>query len=128
MWEQAKARAAETGSTIVWCDGGEGGISGIANGAYSEIVQVGPGSWVKRLGIPYPFDEKRTTYAWGGDWLAFVVVWALLGPGYVGRAVWVGTRRARGIAGPVVGVVRGLLPQRKRAIGPTIDEQTSLLG
>ncbi|KAI0776360.1 hypothetical protein BC629DRAFT_1525791 [Irpex lacteus] len=128
MWEQAKARAAETGSTVVWCDGGEGGISGIANGAYSEIVQVGPGSWVKRLGIPYPFDEKRTTYAWGGDWLAFVVVWALLGPGYVGRAVWVGTRRARGIAGPVVGVVRGLLPQRKRAIGPTIDEQTSLLG
>ncbi|KAI0088803.1 hypothetical protein BDY19DRAFT_1071077 [Irpex rosettiformis] len=135
MWEQAKARASETGSTVVWCDGGEGGISGIASGAYSEIIQVGPGSWVKRLGIPYPFDERRTTYTWGGDGLAFVVVWALLGQGYVARAIWVGGRRVRtGVAGsmafvrPAFEALRKLVPQRRRSIGPTVDEQTSLLG
>lgn len=134
MWEQAKARAAETGSTVVWCDGGEGGISGIATAAYSEIVQVGPGSWVKRLGVPYPFDETRTIYTWGGNTFAFIVVWALLGLGSVGEAVCAGERQVRdGVArlAPVIGVARRMLlvmTSRRRETGPAVNEQTSLLG
>ena len=134
MWEQAKARAAETGSTVVWCDGGEGGISGIANAAYSEIVQVGPGSWVKRLGVPYPFDETRTTYTWGGNTFADIVIWAWLGLGSAGEAVFVGGRQVRdGVArlAPVIGVARRILlvvTRRQRETRPTVNEQTSLLG
>jgi predicted amidohydrolase len=130
MWEQAKARAAETGSTVVWCDGGKGGISGVANGAYSEIVQVGPGSWVKHIAIPHPFNERRTFFTWGGDGVAFLIVWIVtFGPIPLVHAALQTIRYGRGGIANVMPVLQAALPgRRKRTIGPSVDEQTSLLG
>ncbi|KAK7694983.1 hypothetical protein QCA50_002171 [Cerrena zonata] len=82
MWEQAKARAHETGSTVIWCDGGEGGVSGVAGGGYEQYTQVGQGSFYKTIGISYPFNEKRTVYARGGQSAAFWTAWAIVGLGY----------------------------------------------
>ena len=82
MWEQAKSRAHETGSTVFWCDGGEGGVSGVVGGGYDQPTQVGPGSFYKTIGISYPFDGKRTIYALGGQHATLWVVWAVVGLGY----------------------------------------------
>lgn len=85
MWLQAKQRAEELGTIVLWCDGGKGGVSGVAGGGYSEIAQVGTGSWTKTVGIPYPFNDRRTPYAQFGD-IALLLFWAfvfgktLLGP------------------------------------------------
>lgn len=126
MWEQAKARAAETGATVVWCDGGEGGISGIASGAYNEIVQVGPGSWTRHIGIHYPFDERRTFYSWGGNTTAFLIVWAIMS---VGAGLEL-TSRLTSLRQPgTVGYIRRLIsrvPGRAQIGNPS--EETSLLG
>ncbi|KAI0961933.1 hypothetical protein AcV7_000901 [Taiwanofungus camphoratus] len=81
MWEQAKARAEETGSMVLWCDGGDGGVSGIAGGGMHEFVQVGQGSFVKKIGIQYPFDQRRTFYSLGGEFAALVMVWGIMGVG-----------------------------------------------
>ncbi|TDL28221.1 hypothetical protein BD410DRAFT_713382 [Rickenella mellea] len=76
MWEQAKARAEEIGSTVLWCDGGAGGISGIAGQGMNEVFQTGAGSWIKTIGIGAPFNENATTfYARGGNWSAYTLVW-----------------------------------------------------
>ncbi|KAI0341492.1 hypothetical protein BDW22DRAFT_1359076 [Trametopsis cervina] len=125
MWEQAKARAAETGSTVVWCDGGEGGISGIANAAYSEIVQVGPGLWDKQIGLPFPFDERRTVFTWGGSALAFLIVWLTTGTGFAVEGV---VRRAvrSSVVGSVAGLIAKILPKKVNRATP--NEETSLLG
>lgn len=82
MWEQAKVRAHETGSPVFWCDGGDGGVSGVAGGGYEQFTQVGQGSFYKTIGIPHPFDEKRTFYARGGQSAAFWIIWAVVGLGY----------------------------------------------
>ncbi|KAJ3552896.1 hypothetical protein NM688_g3913 [Phlebia brevispora] len=82
MWEQAKSRAIETGSTIFWCDGGAGGIGGVATKDYSEIVQRGPGAWDKMVPIAYPFDTRRMIFALGGQYTAFAAVWAVVGVGW----------------------------------------------
>ncbi|KAI3622411.1 apolipoprotein n-acyltransferase [Moniliophthora roreri] len=75
MWEQAKQRAYELGSTVLWCDGGDGGTSGVAGEGVSESIQVGKGSWVRQIGIQYEFDEGRTLYGRAGNWL----IWGLIG-------------------------------------------------
>lgn len=77
MWLQAKQRAEELGTIVLWCDGGKGGVSGVAGGGYSEIVQVGTGSWIKTVGIPYPFNDRRTLYAQIGD-IALLLFWAFV--------------------------------------------------
>lgn len=82
MWEQAKARAIETGSTVFWCDGGDGALGGIATSAYSEIIQRGWGSWSKIVPIAYPFDTRRTLFLWGGQSLALALVWIVAGAGF----------------------------------------------
>ncbi|KAF7799298.1 hypothetical protein EIP86_010530 [Pleurotus ostreatoroseus] len=82
MWEQAKARATETGSTVFWCDGGEGALGGIATSGYSEIVQRGWGSWSKVIPLAYPFDTRRTVFTLGGQSTAFAIVWLVTGVGY----------------------------------------------
>ena len=83
MWNQARQRAHETGSTILWCDGGEGGLSGIIGGGFEEPLQFGEGSWTKTIGLTYPFPEDKTVFtsAWGGNLGAFIVVWVLAGGG-----------------------------------------------
>jgi hypothetical protein len=82
MWEQAKARANEIGSMVLWCDGGDGGVSGIAGQGINEITQVGQGSWVRRIGVQYPFDERRTVYAWieNSGWLILALALVSIGP------------------------------------------------
>ena len=126
MWEQAKARAAETGSVVVWCDGGKGGISGIATGAYSEIIQVGPGSWAKSLSFSYPFNEARTVYTWGGSTLAFIIVWSVTGIGAGIQVAWRLVSLHR-LGGPrFIGSIIQRIKARSRVAGPT--EETSLLG
>ncbi|EGN97309.1 hypothetical protein SERLA73DRAFT_110504 [Serpula lacrymans var. lacrymans S7.3] len=84
MWEQAKTRAAESGSMVLWCDGGAGGVSGIGGQGIGEIMQVGAGSWKRYVGVQWPFDERKTVYAAVGESevLAFLVL--LMGSGSVG--------------------------------------------
>lgn len=118
MWEQAKARAAETGATILWCDGGSGGLSGIASGRYSEIVQAGSGSWVKSIGVEYPFPERHTWYLWGGQYTAFIAVWAIVGGGSLVQVI--GDRVAlRALPNGVRQVIQ-TLRNRGRAAQPAV--------
>ncbi|KAG1749795.1 uncharacterized protein EDB91DRAFT_765551 [Suillus paluster] len=76
MWDQAKSRANEIGSMVLWCDGGATGVSGIGGGGISEIMQVGAGSWSRTIGLQFPFDQRRTIYAVVGEFgvLAFFAV------------------------------------------------------
>ncbi|KAK0500599.1 hypothetical protein EDD18DRAFT_1067947 [Armillaria luteobubalina] len=67
MWEQAKRRAAELDSTVLWCDGGDGGVSGVSGRGITEVTQVGEGSWVRNIGVEYPFNNKRTVYGVTGN-------------------------------------------------------------
>ncbi|KAG6832524.1 hypothetical protein H0H92_000153 [Tricholoma furcatifolium] len=76
MWQQARQRAEELGSMVLWCDGGDGGVSGIAGGGFHDFLQVGLGSWVKIVGVSYPFDERRTIYARSGVFV-LVFIWLL---------------------------------------------------
>lgn len=79
MWEQAKTRAAELGSMVLWCDGGATGVSGIGGQGIQEIMQVGAGSWTRTVGVPWPFNEGRTIYAIVGEFSVLVFLAALMG-------------------------------------------------
>jgi hypothetical protein len=81
MWEQAKARAEEIGSMVLWCDGGEGGLSGIAGRGANEVTQVGRGSWVRTIGVQWPFDDGRTVYARVGNLNVILLFWVLWASG-----------------------------------------------
>lgn len=81
MWEQAKARANELGSMILWCDGGSTGVSGIGGGRIHEPMQIGGGSWMRTIGMQYPIDENRTLYAVGGDFMVIAFLVVLMGGG-----------------------------------------------
>ncbi|KAK1228686.1 hypothetical protein PQX77_008339 [Marasmius sp. AFHP31] len=74
MWNQAKARAHELGSAILWCDGGDSGISGIAGRGISESIQVGHGSWVRRIALPYPSDDQPTLYGRDGNYFVLILL------------------------------------------------------
>jgi hypothetical protein len=77
MWLQAQQRAAELQSIVLWCDGGEGGVSGVAGHGFSDVVQVGSGSFVRTIGIQYPFDDQKTYFARFGD-SVLILLWILL--------------------------------------------------
>ncbi|KAG1749796.1 uncharacterized protein EDB91DRAFT_1109715 [Suillus paluster] len=79
MWEQAKSRANEIGSAVLWCDGGATGVSGIGGGGISEIMQVGAGSWSRTIGLQFPFDQTRTVYAVIGEFGVLVFLVAIMG-------------------------------------------------
>lgn len=83
MWSQAKQRAEEMGSMVLWCDGGDGGVSGIAGRGFRDITQVGSGSWVRTIGIQYPFDDRRSVYAYFGGFTT-LLFWALCFGGSIG--------------------------------------------
>ena len=82
MWEQARARAEEAGSMVLFCDGGPQGASGVAGHGIREPVQFGSGSWTRTVGMEWPFNQRRTLYMWGGEALQFGIVWLLLGAGW----------------------------------------------
>jgi hypothetical protein len=77
MWNQAKQRADELGSMVLWCDGGEGGVSGIAGQGVSEM-QVGEGSWIRSVGIQYPYQGRLSVYAHVGHWWLFALCASLV--------------------------------------------------
>lgn len=81
MWEQAKARADEVGSAVLWCDGGEEGLSGVGGHGLEggEVVQVGPGSWVRTIGLETTANHKRTFYTFVGPWLSIILIWIVFG-------------------------------------------------
>jgi hypothetical protein len=84
MWEQAKARAEEIGSMVLWCDGGEGGVSGVAGGGMTDFMQFGEGSWSRTISVQWKFDETRTVYARWGEWYPLLGLWLLFGVGCAG--------------------------------------------
>ena len=84
MWLQAQQRAAELQSIVLWCDGGEGGMSGVAGRGFNDVVQVGSGSFVRTIGIQYPFDDQRTSFARFGDTIILILFWIfVIGPGLI---------------------------------------------
>jgi len=87
MWEQARARAEEIGSTVLWCDGGEGGVSGVAGGGITDFMQFGEGSWLRTVGVQWPFNETRSVYGRWGDWYTLLVLWTLLAGEWAGQLV-----------------------------------------
>jgi hypothetical protein len=87
MWNHARARAEEIHAPVLWCDGGEGGVSGITDAQRGEPLRVGQGSWEAEVGVRWPLEETRTVYAWGGDWMGLLFVWALVGAGSVAEGV-----------------------------------------
>lgn len=83
MWEQAKSRANEIGSMVLWCDGGAMGVSGVGGGGISEIMQLGSGSWTRTISLQFPFDQRRTVYAVVGDFGVLVLLVVIMGGGSV---------------------------------------------
>ncbi|KAG8822288.1 hypothetical protein FRC19_006265 [Serendipita sp. 401] len=71
MIEMARRRADELGTTVLWCDDGEAGLSGLVGQGHSG-VQVGYGSWVKRMSVEVPLNEARTPYGCMGEWGGFL--------------------------------------------------------
>jgi len=81
MWLQAKQRAEELGSMVLWCDGGEGGMSGVSGGGFNDVDQVGAGSFVRTIGVQYPFDNHQTIYGrFGGSPLILISWLSTVGP------------------------------------------------
>jgi hypothetical protein len=111
MWLQAKQRAAELNSMILWCDGGEGGVSGVAGGGFDEVTQVGSGSFVRTIAIPHPFNSKRTVYARFGD-ISLILFWILV----------IGTPRER-----IAAAIQYAREKRKSIRAPSVPEG-NLLG
>lgn len=142
MWAQARARAAEVGAGVVWCDGGAGGFAGVSappsapswNGAARpyEYEQRGAGSFVVSVPVSWPFNGARTVYASIGAWGLFVP-WALLGVGWAGDAarVWGAAGGGQRIRGNVVGAVGSALgvvtAWRKRRAERIQGEEAPLL-
>ncbi len=82
MWEEAKQRALELDSTVLWCDGGTSGLSGVAGkGQDSEPMQIGEGSWTRGIGVEFPFNERRTVYGAGGNAIAASLFFGLIAVG-----------------------------------------------
>ncbi|TFK30839.1 hypothetical protein FA15DRAFT_751836 [Coprinopsis marcescibilis] len=82
MWQQAKQRANELNSVVLWCDGGEGGVSGVGGGGYEELNQVGSGSWIKTIGMEYPLKAGPSIYARLED-SSVLVYWLMTGLGLI---------------------------------------------
>jgi hypothetical protein len=77
MMEMAKQRADELGTTVLWCDGGEGGLSGLVGQGYSG-VQVGYGTWVQRLGFKVPLQVDRTVFGRFDALFGLILAWSLV--------------------------------------------------
>ncbi|KAI6136470.1 hypothetical protein F5141DRAFT_1019753 [Pisolithus sp. B1] len=118
MWEQAKTRATEIGSMVLWCDGGATGVSGVGGQGIEEIMQVGAGSWERTVGILWPFDERRTVYATMGEFFVLAVLAAVMGSNVAARylATTVGNRAAVVLTGSKF--LLNKIPLLRRALSP----------
>ena len=83
MWLQVQQRAAELQSIVLWCDGGEGGVSGVAGRGFNDVVQVGSGSFVRTIGIQHPFYDGKTYFACFGDAILILFWIFVLVPGRI---------------------------------------------
>jgi len=83
MWLQARQRAEELQSIVLWCDGGKGGVSGVAGSGFNEVIQVGSGSFVRTIGIQHPFNHQKTPFARFGDSFLILFWFLVLAPGRV---------------------------------------------
>lgn len=126
MWEQAKARAEELGSYVLWCDGGAGGLSGVAGPGMGmrEPMQVGQGAWARRVGVPWPFDTRRTAFMVAGREGALAAAWGVLVLGWAVEMVFAGRMGVREISGPLTRV-SGWVRRLRRQVKP--DEERPLL-
>ncbi|OAX44439.1 hypothetical protein K503DRAFT_729511 [Rhizopogon vinicolor AM-OR11-026] len=130
MWEQAKSRANEIGSMVLWCDGGATGVSGVGGGGISEIMQVGAGSWARTIGLQFPFDQQRTLYAIIGEIGVFVFLVVIMGVGSAGSHLPALPGRHAFLG--IVPTLRRLIPGRRADQANLIDftesgERQSLL-
>jgi hypothetical protein len=137
MWAHARARAAELGAgALLWCDGGEGGISGIAGtsaGAGGRIMRVGQGSWETEVPLPKPFEDERTPYArYQGGWSIFALVWGIVGLGAAVDRVHIdfeGSAAALRIRGAAQALIEGVKQRGRRlATRRQAPEEAPLLG
>ncbi|CEL57463.1 hypothetical protein RSOLAG1IB_02203 [Rhizoctonia solani AG-1 IB] len=129
MFQHASMRAAEQGASILWCDGGEGGVSGVGGlaaqglGLVGGIGQVGTGrSWLQTIGIPFPYDAEDFGPTWYGRWgdlSTIVLALALLGFGPAAPA-------ANLVGGSVSWVYKRLGKKRELGNGQR-NESTPLL-
>ena len=110
MWEQAKARAEETGSMVLWCDGGAGGVSGVVGRGMHAFRQLGPGSWAQTVSVPWPYNESRTVFAVAGTRTVLIALWGVMGMGWVAGVVGTPVGSCmRGVVGAnIVRVLRGV--------------------
>ena len=101
MWEQAKSRAAELGSMVLWCDGGATGVSGVGGQGIQEIMQIGAGSWTRTVGVPWPFNEGKTIYATVGEFSVLVFLAAIMGSDLAVQ--YLVTKAGRGVRAALIG-------------------------
>ena len=120
MWLQAKQRAAELDATVLWCDGGEGGVSGVAGRGYNDVYQVGSGSFTRNIGIQYPFDSRPTFFARIGDSVLILFWISALGLGFLRGSI------LRNALPPIPGFIRRLRDKGNRP-QPNADTQPNLL-
>jgi predicted amidohydrolase len=114
MWEQGKTRAAELGSSLLWCDGGVSGISGVASRGIGSAMQLGAGSWIRTIGIEKDFDETRTLYGRYGGQLPLFVIWGVFGVEWLLEQAAHRLRLRRDEHGAYVGVEDGLIASIER--------------
>ncbi|KAH9486561.1 hypothetical protein JR316_0000626 [Psilocybe cubensis] len=108
MWMQAKQRAEELDSMVLWCDGGEGGVSGVAGRGYSDVSQVGQGSFIRTVGIQYPFNNQATPFARFGDSILLLFWFSVYGFALFGRPLSMIGRRIQ--AGALLTYGGAILP------------------
>ena len=127
IWEQAKSRANELGTMVLWCDGGSTGVSGVGGGGIQEPMQIGGGSWMRTISVRYPFDENRTLYAKGGDFSVIALLVALMGGGVASNLLltWSNRGAARMLAEGRTALLR--VPLMRRLISSSAAN-TDLLG
>lgn len=131
MFEQARRRADELGSMVLWCDGGSGGVSGVAGHGVTEPEQTGPGSWSKKIAFEYPFEEERRTwFAHLGTGAALPVFWAFaVGAPLVLNHMWIWGRARSKISNRIQSLwerLRNIEVRRLGAQKPPVPEQDLL--
>ncbi|KZV91333.1 hypothetical protein EXIGLDRAFT_719395 [Exidia glandulosa HHB12029] len=62
MIAQARMRARELDTRVLWCDGGGSQRGALLSPERDEVYQVGAGTWVKKIQVPYPYTQGRTVY------------------------------------------------------------------
>lgn len=114
LWEQAKSRAAEVGASLLWCDGGSDGFSGVATRGIDSPMQLGAGSWVRTIALEKEFDEGRTPYGRYGVKLPLLIIWGVFGVEWLLEQTAIRLRLRRDEHGGYLGVEEGFVARVER--------------